>query len=169
MNTQEKQREFVALFEANRGVAYRFCNFYFDDSEERKDVFQMIAEAAWKSFSNFRFESKFSTWLHAVSRNTVISVIRKKNSSPTIVPLSKGLVDVMAEEKAIERMKERGEELNRLIGLLPEIEQNTVCLYLLGESQERIASLMDTTVGNVRVRMHRIKAFMRKRLSPDIH
>lgn len=167
--SNDQQREFVALLNQNRRIAYKLCNSYFDDPHEREDVFQMISMAAWKGFSKFRFESKFSTWLYNVSRYTIIDILRKKKNKPEFVAIDPFSSKIVVDEGEAEIKEIQQEELQRLINLLPEIERDTVCLYLLGESYQRIASLMDVKENVVRVRMYRIRQFMKKRMKADLY
>ena len=78
-----KEDEFLKQIEENRGIIYKVINLYANDLEDKKDLYQEIVFQAWKSYPNFRSESKFSTWLYKVSLNvsmTYLSKTKKTNA-----------------------------------------------------------------------------------------
>jgi RNA polymerase sigma factor (sigma-70 family) len=159
----QDQKDFAVQLIKHERIAHKFCNFYFKDREERLDVLQMIREAAWRSFQSFRNESKFTTWFYAIARNVTISTVRKKERAPIVFRFS-GIGDMVDEDTdTVDRIKKEAVELDRLIDTLPERDRDMVYLYILGESQERIANLMDMDIRTVRVRMHRVKKSMRQK------
>lgn len=54
-----QQKEFLKNINDNRGIIYKIINLYVDDAEDRKDLYQEIVFQSWKSFQNFKEESRF--------------------------------------------------------------------------------------------------------------
>lgn len=82
------EKEFIDLIKIHAPIIYKVCNLYYDDAEDRRDLFQEIVLQLWKSFKNFRNESKWSTWMYRVALNTAISNFRKDSRKPVKKSLS---------------------------------------------------------------------------------
>ena len=68
---------FVQLIEENKGIIHKICMMYTFNLTDKEDLYQEICLQLWRSFRNYRAESKFSTWLYRVALNTAISSVRK--------------------------------------------------------------------------------------------
>ena len=71
------EREFTELIDQNRGIIYKVIRLYVRHEEDERDLFQEILFQSWRSFPNFKGNSKFSTWLYRVALNTVLSFKRR--------------------------------------------------------------------------------------------
>jgi len=65
--------EFLELVEENKKLIYKVSHMYCDNSIDKKDLFQEIVANLWKAYSNFKGNSKVSTWIYRISINTAIS------------------------------------------------------------------------------------------------
>lgn len=72
------EKEFIRLLKEHQKIIYKVCNLYMQSHADREDLFQEITLQAWKAYSNFRGDSKFSTWLYRVALNTAITFFRKE-------------------------------------------------------------------------------------------
>jgi RNA polymerase sigma-70 factor (ECF subfamily) len=57
------EQEFLNNIAENRGIIFKIINLYTDNDEDRKDLYQEIIYQGWRSYKNFKGNSKFSTWL----------------------------------------------------------------------------------------------------------
>ena len=75
-------REFEKLVRENKSTIYSVCYMFSKNTEEVDDMFQEVLINIWKGLSNFRGESKISTWLWRISLNTCITYdrLKKRNS-----------------------------------------------------------------------------------------
>ena len=74
----EPETSFLANLDQNIRIVHRVCHTYFPrDAVEREDVFQDIMYQLWKSYPQFKGESKFSTWIYKVALNTAITHTRR--------------------------------------------------------------------------------------------
>ena len=71
------EKEFLAHIQQHQRIIHKVCHVYEQESVAREDLFQEIVLQAWHSFSKFRGDSKFSTWLYRVALNTAIAFLRK--------------------------------------------------------------------------------------------
>jgi len=72
---------FLKEIQLHEKQIYKICHFYAKNETDRQDLYQHILLQLWKSYPNFRGESKFNTWLCKVAINTAITRLTndKKN------------------------------------------------------------------------------------------
>ncbi len=126
---------------------------YADGRSNREDLFQEICLQLWRSYPNFRSESKFSTWMYRVALNTAISDIRKKKTDIHFEQLHDN--DRLQTETSDE--KEQVKLLYRAISKLNRIDKALILLWLEEKSYEEIASILGISKTNVSVKLVRIK------------
>lgn len=146
------ETEFLQLLSANQGIIGKVCNIYCNQREDYEDLFQEITYQAWKGFSSFRGESKFSTWLYRIALNTAISSFRKKRPKIDLVSiLPDTLIDYANETN------DKKQHLLWAIKQLNEGERAIITLYLEEISYQEIAEVIGITENNVGVKINRIK------------
>jgi RNA polymerase sigma factor (sigma-70 family) len=147
------ETSFLANLNQNIGIVHRVCHTYLPrDAAEREDVFQDITYQLWKSYPQFKWASKFSTWMYKVALNTVITHMR--------TPRNAELTESVARAPGINEHMSREEELHLLheaIGALTDIDKAIILLHLKDQNYDEIASITGLTRTNVSVRLVRIK------------
>ncbi len=151
VNTEETHKTFSELIDSNRGIIVNICFFYARTKADRDDLFQEIVLQAWKGFSRFRWESKFSTWLYTVSLNTALTLKRKNSLLNTVPP------DDLPAETVQPSDQEPAATLYAAIEELNEIEKSIVLLYLDGYPYDQMEKIIGISSGALRVKMTRIK------------
>jgi RNA polymerase sigma-70 factor, ECF subfamily len=153
----ETERSFLINLNQNIGIVHQVCHTYFRrDAAEREDVFQDIMYQLWKSYPQFKGESKFSTWMYKVALNTAITRIRRS----TRTPRNEELTEPIAHRPDINERMSREEELHLLheaIATLTDIDKAIILLHLEDQNYDEIASVTGLTRTNVSVRLVRIK------------
>ncbi|MFP5042408.1 RNA polymerase sigma factor [Parasediminibacterium sp. JCM 36343] len=148
------EKEFIALLNKHQHILYKVCSMYMDERAEREDLFQEIALQAWKSFSSFKGQSQFSTWLYRVALNTAISFFKKgKKANTTYFPDI--IINTPTEE--LNPIEEQVKAMYKAIGELSKIDKALVMLYLEDYSYNDIADMLGITANNVAVKMNRLK------------
>lgn len=147
-----QQKEFLKNINDNRGIIYKIINLYVDDAEDRKDLYQEIVYQAWKSFQNFKEESRFSTWLYRISLNVSITYLSKRNKSTK-------LRNEFPEELMVahQELSERAEVMYRAIKTLNEMDRGIIMLHLEGYDNAEISEIAGISKSNTGVKLHRIK------------
>jgi RNA polymerase sigma-70 factor (ECF subfamily) len=148
----DRQKEFVELVESNKGIIYKVCLLYSDDSESHNDLFQEVVINLWRAYPRFRGECKIQTWIYRIALNTCVSFLRKSKSKPSMLPISPN-IEVFVEESDFARVK----ELYRMIDSLNKIDKALVLLYLEDKSHDEISQIVGISRSNVAVRLFRIK------------
>ena len=149
----------------SQGIVHKICRIYCDDEEQRKDLFQEILIQLWKSYSSFRGEAKFSSWMYRVALNVAIQHLRKTKKMPDDVKLSSELQ--LADPVDIDHDGEKMQLLRDAIAELKDVEKAIIMLYLEDKGNEEIAQIIGISQNYVRVKMNRIRAKLKKTLNPQ--
>jgi len=155
------EEEFIKMINAHRGILYKVSNLYCQQEEDKKDLFQEMVLQLWRSYPNFRKDSKSSTWMYRVAFNTAISNFRKESRKPgqrAILDADYEIPDFSDKNARIENLA----LLKTAIGQLSQIEKAIIILYLEEKSYEEIAEIMGITKTNVGVKLTRIKGKLEK-------
>jgi RNA polymerase sigma-70 factor (ECF subfamily) len=145
---------------------------------EAEDGAQEAVISAYRHLGSFRAEAKFSTWLTTIAINEGRKRLRKAKSA------AESSIDEEAEEKegdytpapltdwreipleALER-KELREALRKAVAELPAIYRQVFALRDLEElSIEETAQALGVNPGIVKVRLHRARIMLQKKLVP---
>jgi RNA polymerase sigma factor (sigma-70 family) len=153
----ETERSFLVNLNQNIGIVHRVCRTYFSgDAAEREDVFQDIMYQLWKSYPQFKRESKFSTWMYKVALNTAITHIRRSTRAPENAELTESAGHTAHTDEQVNRLEEV-RLLHEAVAALTDIDKAIILLHLEDQNYDEIASITGLTRTNVSVRLVRIK------------
>jgi RNA polymerase sigma factor (sigma-70 family) len=144
---------FLEEIRQNQKIIYKLVGLYANDTEEKKDLYQEILLQAWKSWSAFRNESKFSTWLYRICLNTILTQKRKPNKinfTDSLEHLSTSVQNKATQDEDVIRLR-------LAIRQLTEIDRAIISMNLDGYDNNEIAETMGISNNNVAVKLHRIK------------
>ena len=136
----------------------------YSDFDYREDLLQEILYQLWKSYGNYKGESKLNTWVYRVALNTAISYVRSKYNRPKIVitddsesnePLHLG--DLAASVNVLEDF----------IGGLDDVDKAIMLLYLDDIPQQEISDICGLSVNLIGVRINRMKNRFKQRHVDD--
>lgn len=160
MGHQDDTEVFLKHVNECEGILQKICRLYFENMADREDLYQDILLNAWKSFTSFRGDAKFSTWLYQVGINTAISKLRKKTHVVTTDELpEKGL------EMGEVRGRDNADELALLYKALHQLsgtDKTIALLYLDQLSYREIAVITGLAEANVGMRISRVKEKLKK-------
>lgn len=155
MSEQKADKEFINMVRENEAVIFKVASFYADKDNPLGDLYQEIVLNLWKSFANFRGESKRSTWIYRIALNTCISFFRRSVNKPAFVNIAPDVADMEYQDDNIK-------ELYRLINRLEKLERALVLLYLDDRSYQEISEITGLSVTNVATKLSRIKEKLKK-------
>lgn len=158
MNTKEK--EFLDLIEAHKGIIHKISKMYMDTAEDQEDLFQEIIYQLWKSYDSFQQQSKFSTWMYRVALNTAVVFFkkgtRKINGSATIP-------ENMAMEESTFAVKElQLAHFYKAVQKLERIEKALIFYHLENYSHKEIGENLGISEVNARVKLSRAKTKLKE-------
>ncbi len=161
----ETGEAFIRQINQNQGIAHKVCRLYFDDPADREDALQEMMYQLWRSYPNFKEQSKFSTWMYSVCLNTALTYKRKsrKQKNESLSHLHYQIAD---------GSQGSGDEplglLFEAIARLPPLNKAIVLLYLENNSYEEIAGITGLSRSNVSVRLVRLKKELETELKKKI-
>lgn len=161
---QGDPQAFHQLYELHHKRVYALCWRMLANKESAEDLCQEVFVQLWQKISNFRGDSKFSTWLHSVATNIVLGHLRKQKSW---IQRVFSIEDQLVEEKA-KPMADHAElsMLDQKIQALPERARIVFVLFAIeGYRHEEIAKMMKMAVGSSKAQYHRAKNLLKESLS----
>jgi RNA polymerase sigma-70 factor (ECF subfamily) len=163
---------FEALVRRHQGPLFNFCLRMLGQNEDAADVAQETFVQLYSHLGRLDEREPIAPWLFRVARNRCIDLIRRRRTVPLGVTDESGesvlAVEPIDDEPLPEELAERA-DLQRLlasaIGALPTPYAEVVALRYAGErSFAEIANILECDEGAARVRFHRAKALLRRRL-----
>lgn len=155
---------------------YRLALRMVGSPEEAEDIVQETFLNAFRSIDAFEGRARLGTWLYRIAYNTALMRMRKKE--PLYVSIDPPTADDEEEVTPVQlfdwcclpeedfQSSEARSELERAILELPETLRSVFVLRELeGLSTEETAQVLNVSVSNVKVRLHRARLWLRERLS----
>jgi RNA polymerase sigma-70 factor (ECF subfamily) len=169
--------KFRELVERYAHKLYNFNLRMCRDPADAEDLVQETFLAVFRYIKDFRHETKFKNWLYRVAASACIKKLRKSRFAPER-EISLEEFDPSAEAETIARVPEWAQQpleqmlneellgtLNEAILSLPEKYRIVVVLRdIEGFSTEEAAQILNLSVTNVKVRLHRARLFLREKL-----
>lgn len=125
-----------------------------------EDVTQMVFIKMFRRLSRLRDPSVFESWLFTLARNTGLDFIRRRNCRPATVGLDEQIYQI-ADPRNDAALPEIQAALDRALARLNPIDRSLVSQFVAGESYGEIASRAGLSLASVKVRLHRVRPFLR--------
>jgi RNA polymerase sigma-70 factor (ECF subfamily) len=163
---------FEALVRRHQTPLYNFCLRLLGNGDEAKDAVQETLVQLFGHLGSLAEHDRLSPWLFRVARNRCIDTIRRRRTVPLALVADDseeaGALEPADEDPLPEVLAERA-DLQRLladaIAALPPAYAEVVALrYAADQSFGEIAEILGESEGGVRVRFHRAKLLLRRRL-----
>jgi RNA polymerase sigma-70 factor, ECF subfamily len=150
------KQAFRELFRHHRNDVVRLVQRLLGGRGDVDDVVQEVFLQVHRSLKDFRFGSRFSTWLYRVTVNVVLMQRRAARSRPQLVEAPDGLAPadgaLSPEEQAVRNR--RVESFFRLLDRLSEKKRTAYILHEMeGLSPSEIAETVGAPVLTVRTRL----------------
>lgn len=149
---------------------FRIARGMLGADHEAEDVVQEAYVSAWKHLAEFQGKAKFATWLTRILVHAASARQRKRSRielSEDIIPMYSKTPDENPRSAA--SRTEAHHLLGRAVDSLPESLRTVFVMRLVeGLSVEETAELLGLSGANVKVRLHRARAMVRKSLDQRI-
>lgn len=156
----EKQKEFLHQLNENQGIIHKICRIYTDNIHDHEDLFQEIVIQTWKSYSNYRGDAKFSTWIYKIGLNTALALFKKKNHKKE--ELHENLTHFkIYDDNSHEEKDAKIQAMYDAIHLLSDVEKALIMMFLEDKPYKEISEILGITEGNARVKINRSKEKLR--------
>ncbi len=150
-----KEKEFTHIIKDNEGVIFKITTIYTNNQEDQKDLYQEIVYQLWKSYDNFKGNSKISTWMYRVALNTAITRLKKEKRKGNQIGIDR--IIMKQTEQYDTEFEERLKVLYAHINGLNELEKGLMLLLLEGKKYEEISIITGLSPSNVGTKISRIK------------
>lgn len=153
---------FRRLYEENVGrvhaLACRMVGY-----EQARELTQDVFVRAWQKLHTFRGEARFSTWLHRLAVNLILS-----RRATFAIERARFIAD----DEVLDRIetrpagREHAIDFDGAIGRLPEGARMIFVLHdIEGYRHEEIATMLGVTTGTTKAQLHRARMLLRGHLS----
>ncbi len=176
----DTEKKYIQEIKAGNSVLFEHIVRFYQDrifsfvirivrsEEDAKDVTQDTFIKVYRNIKSFKGEAKFSTWLFQIAYNTAISQQRKQqkqiNYESEMIYQKESSYSGSSQE--ILEKKERSIMVNKAIDSLSESDAAIVNLYYKEEmSIHEISEILDLSISNVKVKLHRCRKKLSERLN----
>lgn len=164
---QGNQQAYAGLVDRYKDYVFTLAFRLLKNREDAEEVAQDAFVKAYRYLSDFRGDSKFSTWLYTIVNNTAISHLRKKRpenfslDQDRVFESADNLVSAFRADQV--EKKSRQESVNRAIGLLnPDDAQVITLFYKAEQTLEELARILGVEANTAKVRLHRARLRLRE-------
>jgi RNA polymerase sigma-70 factor (ECF subfamily) len=169
---------FGEIIKSTEGLVAQIIFKMINNSEDRKDIAQDIYLKAFHKLSDFKFQSKLSTWIAQISYNTCLNYLEKKklvfpdnqheekepDDGETVWTINRSMNTIDDIEASTFR-KELSEILRSGIEMLSPIYKTLITLYHQEElSYEEIGQITELPEGTVKNYLFRARKKMKENL-----
>ncbi len=151
------QRELVQRYQ--RRVA-GFVRAIIRQPDAVEDVTQMVFIKMFRRLSRLRDPAVFESWLFTLARNTGLDFIRRRSCRPSTVALDEE-VNEIADPSAASATGEILAALDHALNRLAPVDRRLITQFVAGDSYSEIAAEAGLSLATVKVRLHRVRPFLR--------
>jgi len=152
--------DFVTLLGDHQRLVYRVAGSYARERADIEDLAQEIAAQAWRSFSGYDAQRRFSTWLYRIALNVAISWVRieaprRRRSVP---------YDAALHEPSISDSHDADDGTRILRGFIDSqgpLDRAVLLLYLEDRPLAEISEILGLTTTNLTTKINRLKERLR--------
>ena len=152
------QADYGIIVDRYKNKAFSLLKRMLKNEQDAEETLQDCFLKAYNSLSSFKGEAKFSTWFYRIVYNTALTKLSSKKRKTENEMSSvddhfdlKSDYDFRSSEK-----KDLSVFVNELVNQLPERFATVINLYYLNEmSCEEISEILEISVSNVKVILHR--------------
>lgn len=173
---QGDEKAYRQLVEKYQQLVVNTCFGLVHNTQDAEDIAQDVFIEVYRSISNFRADSKLSTWLYRISVNRSLNFIRDNKlrkmaqSIESVFSFGKEKLSNVLPEKGASpdsefENNERAAILHKAIDSLPENQRIAFTLNKYDDlSYKEIAVVMETSVSSIESLIHRAKKNLQKKL-----
>jgi len=158
------ESDYSIIINRYKNKAFSMLTRMLKNEFDAEEVLQDCFLKAYNSLSSFKGEAKFSTWFYRIVYNSALTKLssqkRKIEAEMTSVEDHFNLV---SEYNSVDiEKKDINELVHKIINKLPEKYSAIITMFYLNEmSIEEISEVMQITVSNVKVMLHRSRNLLR--------
>lgn len=147
------QSDYENLIERNKGRLLAIARAYGD--AEKDDLLQEILMQVWRSMDRFENRASQDTWCYRIALNTAFSWLRSHQRQNNCLHVVSNETDSFPGATQVE---DSVILLERFVRELNPVDRAVLLMFLENLSEESIAETLGSSMGAIRVRLHRIRS-----------
>jgi RNA polymerase sigma-70 factor, ECF subfamily len=163
-------RAFEQLYRLHVGKVFGLCLRLTGQREVAEDCAQLTFVQAWRGLAGFAGRSAFSSWLHRIAVNQVMTY--RRNSKPSLpaddAQVVQDLHDAAEQTQTFQTERYAVDELldvEQALRKLPNGARDVIVLQTVyGYSHEEVADMLGIAVGTCKAQLHRGRRLLREQL-----
>lgn len=164
-----EQHHFAELVNRYQEYVFTLTLRFIKNRQDAEEVAQDIFIKAYRSLSDFKGLSKFSTWLYTIVHNTCITFLRKKEQVVHSLDNENVFVAVNNQASGFDanqlEQKSRVYMATKAIALLSPDDAEVITLFYKAEqSIEEISRILGIEISAVKVRLHRARIRLKEKM-----
>jgi RNA polymerase sigma-70 factor (ECF subfamily) len=158
-----RMERFAVLVDRYRALAYNSAYRMLGDSDAAEDVAQESFIAAYQGLKDFKFGSRFSTWLYTIVMNKCRDCLRSKRPGVSLDELAEVRSDRRASPEERAASHQTGDIIQEALNALPPGYREVIILKHVQDLEyTEIADILGESVGSLKVRAHRGREMLKK-------
>ncbi|MBI5690066.1 MAG: sigma-70 family RNA polymerase sigma factor [Verrucomicrobia bacterium] len=125
-----------------------------------EDVTQLVFIKMFRRLSRLRDPAVFESWLFTLARNTGLDFLRRRSCRPSTVAMDDGVQEI-ADPRNDGASAEILAALEIALTRLSPLDRQLVSRFVAGDSYGEIAQESGLSLASVKVRLHRVRPFLR--------
>ena len=152
------QSDYSIIVDRYKDKAFSLLKKMLKNEQDAEETLQDCFIKAYNSLTGFKGEAKFSTWFYRIVYNTALTKLssKKRKTENEMSSVDEHFNLKSDYDYNVSERKDMSEFINELVKKLPEKHSAIISLFYLDEmSCEEISKVMDISLSNVKVMLHR--------------
>jgi RNA polymerase sigma-70 factor (ECF subfamily) len=164
------EADYSIIVDRYKDKAFSLLRRMLKNEFDAEEVLQDCFLKAYHSLGSFKGESKFSTWFYRIAYNTALTKLssKKRKIETEMSSLDDHLNLKNENDNVVSEKEDLTEFIYKLVNRLPERYAAIINLFYLEEmSCEEISKVMNISVSNVKVMLHRSRNVLKDLIMKD--
>jgi RNA polymerase sigma-70 factor (ECF subfamily) len=158
-----QSERYAVLVDRYRSLAYNSAYRMLGDQDAAEDVAQESFIAAYQGLKDFKFGSRFSTWLYTIVMNKCRDCLRAKRPGVSLDDLAEVRSDRGPSPEERASSHQTGDIIQDALNALPpEYREVIILKHVQDLEYTEIADILGVSVGSLKVRAHRGREMLKR-------
>lgn len=174
MQRREEPLSFSLLVDEYQSMVFNTCMMFLKNREDAEDIAQEVFVEVYRSYKQFRGDSALSTWIYRIAVNRSMDFLRMKGRKKRNLFAFRSYGNEDLEKISVvsftnpQTIMEEGDRQRIIQQAIDELSERQKIAFTLakveGLKQDKVAEIMETTVGSVESLLIRAKKKLKQRL-----
>ena len=157
--------QYAVLVDAYKDMVFNIAFRMLGDADAAKDMAQESFIAAYNALGDFKFNSKFSSWLYRIVVNKCRDHFRAGRETVTVDEICEFVAGPDRSPEQAAACRQTGDAVQQALNRLPPDYREVIILkHIEGFDYQEIAETLGVSIGALKVRAHRGREMLRKLL-----